>query len=107
MHTLTRESQEVIRTLFLISLFLFFTKKDSVIASTPILHCGQLNITTSTLSNVVGPDQRYTDEIAADAVGCVLFSVRSSLAHSLRLLSSVSAGISPSKRTLLLGVEHR
>ena len=46
MHTLTRESQELMATF---SLILLSFGEDSSMAWTPIPHCGQLNITMSNL----------------------------------------------------------
>ena len=107
-HMLTRESQEVgiagmIRPRIISDDELSVPKM--LILLVPIPHCGQLNITTRTLSTPALPGVLVKLKVILVEAADVL-SVSSPLAHSLPS-SSVSVGITPSYRKLLVcGIGH-
>ena len=107
MHTLTRESQEVVVGEILVTKVLLpdiVVALKRLIVLTDIPHSGQLNITTSTLSTPVKSSVSVKSKVIS-AVLAIEFIVSSSLAH-MSPSSPLSVGTFSSNRTLLVGVKQ-
>ena len=107
MHTLTRESQEVVVGEILVTKVLLpdiVVALKRLIVLTDIPHFGQLNITTSTLSTPVKSSVSVKSKVIS-AVLAIEFIVSSSLAH-MSPSSPLSVGTFSSNRTLLVGVKQ-